>query len=208
MSANEGELVDQVLTAMLWSRLAASVARTNLHVSAFAGRAALAALIDVHDQNETNSARDGMERVQSITRSIINRAAHVRRTHDVHDAWLRGTRTDLEPPSPYINPAVSMIAYRDGTPDPVLLVRARQVLTYLPQLVAPAGGRDSHSDISRLVAQLTALQACPAGHAGANSQRRGTSTRPRRAKPGRSVGSARSHHRPARISASNHLPSK
>jgi hypothetical protein len=199
MDTYESDLVDQVLTEMLWSRLDAAVVRNGLHISAFAGRAALAALIDSHDQNEANSARDGMERVQSITRSIINRAAHVRRNRDAHAAWLLGRRTGPEPINPY-SPAISMIAYRDGAPDPLLLTRATQVLTYLPLLVAPDSPRRSYANISRLVHQLAALQTYPARCSAADSQNRVPSTGPRRARPGRLTRGARKHPGAARIS--------
>jgi hypothetical protein len=202
----ENELIDQTLTAMLWSPRAANIARSALHISAFAGRAALAALIADHDQDHANSALEGVDRVQSIVRSIINRADDVQRARDDHDAWILGRQGGPEPISPYC-PAVSMIAYRDGAPDPLLLSRARHVLTYLPTLVAPAGLQPSHGTITHLVHQLTFL----ADQAGTRRDGRSPglgrgSGRARRIKSGTPLGSARQHRRP-RIS-SCHPPTR
>lgn len=153
----ESELVDQTLTAMLWSRRAAAIASTTLLISAFGGRAALAALIADHDQDHANSALEGVERVQSIVRSIINRADDVQRARGDHDAWILGRRNGPEPISPYCA-AVSMHAYHAGEPDPLLLSRARHALTYLPELVAPADLQPAHGTITRLVHQLAFLR--------------------------------------------------
>jgi hypothetical protein len=156
MLTYQNELVDQTLTAMLWSRRAADIARTTLRISAFTSRAALAALIADHDQDQANRTLEDMDRVRSIVRSIINRAHDVQRARVEHNAWIFGRRNGPEPISAYCA-AASMYAYHAGLPDPLLLARARHVLTYLPELVAPAGIQTSHGTITRLVHQLSRL---------------------------------------------------
>jgi hypothetical protein len=183
----ENELVDQTLTAMLWSRRAADIARTTLHISAFAGRAALVA---DHDHDHADSALEGVERVQSLVRSIIDRADDVQRARDDHDSWILARSNGPEPISPYCA-AVSMHAYHAGAPDPLLLSRARHVLTYLPELVAPAGLQPSHGTITHLVHQLALLADQNAPHHDGLSPELGRSTKTRRIKSGSPLGSAR-----------------
>ena len=160
MRTYEDELIDQLLTAMLWSRRAANTARTCLHISAFAARAALAALIDDHDRNHApDDPLDGTERVRSIAASIINRATDAQRARREHDDWILGKRSGPEPVNPYRCPVASMTAYHGGVPDLYLLARARDVLTYLPLLVAPAHPESPDANVAHLARQLIGLQA-------------------------------------------------
>jgi hypothetical protein len=173
MLTYQNELVDQTLTAMLWSRRAADITRATLRISAFTSRAALAALIADHDQDQDQATRtlEDMDRVQSIVRSIINRAHDVQRARAEHNAWIFSRRNGPEPISAYCA-AASMYAYHAGMPDPLLLARARHVLTYLPELVAPAGGQTSHGTITRLVHQLARLTGNDQSHPGGPITRR------------------------------------
>lgn len=85
--------------------------RSRPHVSAFAARAAPAALIADNDQDHNAASPDGMRRVGSIVDSILVRAADARRTRAERDAWLLGAGTGPEPADPYTCPVAGMNAY-------------------------------------------------------------------------------------------------
>lgn len=129
------ELVDQLLTRMLWDRRAAALARTHVPDHMYAGRAAVAALIADHDEQHPDAPQDGPGRVTSIFDHMLDRRDDVERVRAA-----RRDRTTTGPGAghdPY--GAVAAIAARAaGRPDPTLLARAGHALTCLPLLAAPS----------------------------------------------------------------------
>ncbi len=153
MTARETDLIDQLLSAMLWSRRCADAARVLLPISTFAHRAALAALIDDHDRRHPRAADAGTERVASIAAAVTARAADVRRARARHAAWARG-QVDGPEPTYYECPALGLAARASGDVDPLLIARADAVLAYLPELVA-AGVDLNDIDLARVIRDLS-----------------------------------------------------
>lgn len=131
------ELVDQLLTRMLWSRRAATLARAHVPEHMYAGRAVLAALIADHDDQHPHAPADGADRVASIVDHVLTHRADVDRARDARHRWATtAKRAGAQPFDPYA-PAVALAARAHGRPDPTLLARASSALTYLPTLAAP-----------------------------------------------------------------------
>lgn len=156
MTTREDHLIDQLLSAMLWSRRCADASRALLPISSFAHRAALAALIDDHDRRHQQTPDAGTERVASIATSITARATEVRQARSRHAAWSRGG-VDGPEPARYECPALGLAARANGDVDPLLIARADAVLAYLPEL-ATAGADLNDYELSRVIRDLVNVQ--------------------------------------------------
>jgi hypothetical protein len=108
--------IDEVLRDMLWSRRDATRLRRTIPQSLFGGLAAVAAVIDDHDRTRPTAPAAGEARVQSIVAHTIALAADVEAHPDRYSA------------------AHGLHARSRGDVDPMLLARARSVLTELPRL--------------------------------------------------------------------------
>lgn len=131
------ELVEQVLTRMLWSRRAATIARTLAPVWMFGSRAALAALIADHDQTFPAAPAEGDQRVASIVAHVLRTADDAAQARATHRTWVLAGRPGPEPVDPYRCPVAGINARTRGLPDPQLLARASDVLTYLHTFTFP-----------------------------------------------------------------------
>lgn len=150
-----GELAEQVLTRMLWSRRSAGIAGTHVPVWMFGSRAALAALIVDHDQTHPDAPADGEDRVTSILEHVLTVAGDVARAAAAHRDWVLGGGEGPEPANRYRCPVAGINARAHGRPDPQLLARARDVLTYLPTL---AGAPESPRTTAGLIRELRAAR--------------------------------------------------
>lgn len=115
MSAEE-TTTDELLGDMLWSRRRARRLRRHLGVAIFAGHAAVAAVIQDHDERWPEAPGEGPERVLSIARHALELVREIR------DEPERFTA------------AAGLEAQRHGRADPALLVHASRVLAWLPTL--------------------------------------------------------------------------
>lgn len=137
MPTHTAELVHLVLTRMLWSRRAATIAGTLAPVWLFGSRAPLAALIADHDLTFPAAPAEGDQRVASIVAHVLRTAADAAKARAAHRTWVRTGGAGPEPVDPYRCPVAGINARAHGRPDPQLLARASNVLTYLPTFTFP-----------------------------------------------------------------------
>lgn len=131
------ELVHLVLTRMLWSRRAATIAGTLAPVWLFGSRAALAALIADHDLTFPAAPAEGDQRVASIVAHVLRTADNAAQARATHRTWVLTGGEGPEPVDSYRCPVAGINARAHGRPDPQLLARASDVLTYLHTFTFP-----------------------------------------------------------------------